>query len=157
MSDSSIGHDKSNEVDFDVTKPPESIRFVGLLGPSDESGNRLNGYFDWRCQGCGAGNRDVAVVELQQAFLSRWSCQGCGQTTVVRFRGRANAEWIAAHTLAITGRALCHLSDEESDVASTATAAHAHRAGNQHVFAWIAVPTLVALILLGLSDIRRPA
>lgn len=157
MSDPSIGHDKSNEVDFDVTKPPKSITFVGLLDPSDKSGNRVNGYFHWRCQGCGACNRDVAVVELQQAFLSRWSCQGCGETTVVRFRSRANAEWIAAHTLAITGRALCQWSDGESDVASPATAARAQKAGNQHVFAWIAVPTLVALILLGLSDIRRPA
>jgi hypothetical protein len=147
-------HDESHQLDYDVTRPPEEVKFHGLLDNPGESGNKLNGLFDWQCAGCKAWNRDVAVVESEQAFLSRWLCNRCAERTVVRFRGRASAEWIAAHALAITGSALCHLADEE--FGATAPTPEEGRRG-QRVFAWIAVPALVALVLLALSDIRRPS
>ena len=145
----------SGEVIFDITKPGEGVTFLGLLDPANEPGNKLTGLFDWQCRECGAVNRDAVIVEPQQAFLAHWLCSGCEQTLVMRFRARSSAEWVAEHTLAVTGQALCHLAEDEFVADAEATGQGRRTSGNQRVFAWIAVPALVALVFLGLSDMRR--
>jgi len=151
-----MGHDQSSEVVFDVTKPAEGLVFLGLLDSVGTSDNRLTGLFAWRCQGCGASNKDVAIVESQQAFLTRWSCSRCEKTVIVRFRARASADWVAGHTLAITGKDLCHLAEDDPVAYLTPAEEQARGSAGQRAFAWVAIPALLALVFLGLSDIRRP-
>jgi len=155
MSNPLVDHNESSEVVFDITKPIEGIKFLGLLDHSAESGNKLTGLFDWQCHRCAALNRDAVIVEPEQAFLSRWLCRQCEKATIVRFRARGSAEWVAEHTLAITGNALCHLVEDELAVDAVATERPVRGRGSQRLFAWIAVPALVALVFLGLSDMRR--
>lgn len=150
-----IDHNESSEVVFDIVNPVEGVKFLGLLDHSGGSGNKLTGLFDWQCHRCGALNRDAVIVEPQQAFLSRWLCRHCEKVTIVRFRARGSAEWVAEHTLAITGKALCHLAEDKLAFDAVATERPVRRRGSQQMFAWIAVPALVALVLLGLSDMRR--
>ena len=144
-----------SEIDFDVTKPPEGVKFVGLLDNPGQPGRQLTGLFDWACSKCVGWNRDVAMVEPEQAFLSRWFCRHCGVAQVVRFRARPSVEWVAEHTLAVAGTALCHLAEAEPVVRHPRTSAKRPRAGGQGVFAWIAIPALIALLWFGLSDMHR--
>lgn len=155
MSDYRQDHPQSDEVVFDITKPVDGVTFLGLLDGFGRSANRLTALFDWQCRACGAINRDAAIVEPEQGLLCRWSCSSCAEATVLRFRARASTEWIAEHTLAVTGGALCHLA--EDDVAADLARSTDNRktVGGQRTFAWIAIPGLVILILLGLSDVRR--
>ena len=152
-----IDHNGSSEVVFDIIKPIEGITFLGLLDRSGEPGNELTGLFDWQCRQCGTLNRDAVIVDPEQAFLSRWLCRHCAGATIVRFRARGSIEWVAEHTLAITGKALCHLTEEEFAADAAAIERPVRRPGSQRLFAWIAVPALVALVLLGLSDMWRPS
>ena len=156
MIDSTTDCHDASELTFDIKKPPEDVTFLGLLDGLGGSGHRLTALFDWKCRECGEVNRDAVVVEPQQGFLARWSCSGCAKVTVLRFRARANADWIAEHTLAVTGSAFCHLAENES-VADTWIGSRRHTAVSQRLFALIAVPALAALVLLGLSDLRRLA
>lgn len=155
MPGSTVNHNESDAIVFDITKPVEGITFLGLLDRSGQSGNNLTGLFDWRCCHCGTSNRDAVIVETEQAFLSQWLCRGCEEAMIVRFRARGSAEWVAEHTLAITGQDLCHLA--EGNFVSDAVSASGNRGerSGQRLFAWIAIPALVALIFLGLSDMRR--
>lgn len=150
-----IDHNESSAVVFDITKPIEGIKFIGLLDHSGGAGNKLTGLFDWECRKCGTLNRDAVIVDPEQAFLSRWLCRHCEKATIVRFRARGSAEWVAEHTLAITGKALCHLAEDELAADAVATERPVRRRGSQRLFAWITVPALVALVILGLSDMRR--
>lgn len=150
-------HNGSSEVVFDVTKPTDGIAFLGLLDRSGEPGNKLTGLFDWQCHGCGSLNRDAAMVEPQQAFLSRWLCRHCEQATIVRFRARGSAEWVAEHTLAITGKALCHLAEDELATDAVATETRLRKRASQRLFAWIAIPALLMLVFLGLRDMQSPS
>ena len=150
-----IDHNESSEVVFDIINPVEGIKFLGLLDHSGEPGNRLTGLFDWQCQRCGSLNRDAVIVDPEQAFISRWLCRHCEKAMIVRFRARGSIEWVAEHTLAITGKALCHLTEEEFAADAAAIEHSVRRRASQRLFAWIAVPALIALVLLGLSDMPR--
>ena len=149
-----IDHNESSEVVFDIINPVEGIKFLGLLDHSGEPGNRLTGLFDWQCQRCGSLNRDAVIVDPEQAFISRWLCRHCEKAMIVRFRARGSIEWVAEHTLAITGKALCHLTEEEFAADAAAIEHSVRRRASQRLFAWIAVPALIALVLLGLSDMQ---
>jgi hypothetical protein len=155
MSKPAKSRDGLGEIDFDVTKPPEGVKFVGLLDNAGQPGRHLTGLFDWECSKCAAWNRDVAMIEPEQAFLSRWFCRGCGTAQVVRFRARPSVEWVAGHTLAVTGTALCQLAETESGAHLSGKSGKKRRKGGQGAFAWIAVPALVALLWFGLSDMHR--
>jgi hypothetical protein len=141
------------ELAFDITRPSEQIRFLGLLDRLRESDNELTGLFDWTCPACGAGNRDAAILRPEQTFSAKWSCDSCSQTTVVRFHARASAEWVAQHTIAVTGTSF-----EPSAVEGLLPAYLSGRRRpprNQAVFAWIAIPALLAVIGMELLDVRR--
>lgn len=157
MPDPLTDHHEPCELVFDVTKPVEGVEFLGLLDRTSEPGNKLTGLFDWQCRGCATPNRDATVVEPQQAFLSRWVCRQCERVTIVRFRARPSADWVAGHALAITGKALCHLAENELMADAAVTEHRTQKQANQRLFAWIVIPALLALIMLGLSDIRRLA
>jgi hypothetical protein len=150
MANPANDHNELDEVVFDVTKPPEGVTFVGLLDKPGEPGRQLTGLFDWDCSKCRSRNRDVAMIEPEQAFLSRWLCRRCGVPTVVRFQARPSVEWVAEHTRAVTGAALCHLIEGEPVPVSPPL----RRRGGQRIFAWIAIPALVAIVAVGLSDLR---
>ena len=94
------------ELAFDIAKTSGQITFLGLLDRADASGNTLVGLFDWTCQACGAVSQDTVALKPQEEFLAKWPCRSCSRVTLVRFRARAGAEWIAQHTLAVTGNAL---------------------------------------------------
>jgi len=142
------------ELAFDVTRPSEQIRFLGLLDQLRESDNELTGLFDWTCPACGATNRDAAILRPQQAFLAKWSCDGCSQTTVVRFHARASAEWVAQHTVAVTGTSF-EASAAEGLIPPYVATGRRRPPRNQRVFAWIAIPALLAIIVMGLLGVRR--
>jgi hypothetical protein len=149
------GCDGPIELAFDVTKTSTQVKFLGLLGSPDKSDGGLQGVFDWTCQACGAVNRATIGVEPQQAFLSRWSCTSCSRLTLVQFRARAGAEWIAQHTLAVTGKAF-HAPPEDAGLAACARARpRTRKRDGQTIFAWIAIPALLGIILLGVMDMRR--
>lgn len=157
MAGPSADQHEPTEIVFDVTKAIDDVRFLGLLDRSGASGNKLTGLFDWRCDKCASYNRDATLVEPQQAFLSRWVCRHCEQVTIVRFRARASAEWVAEHALAITGKALCHLAENELVAAGSIVGERPRKQRSQRLFAWIAIPALTMLVILGLSDMRRLA
>jgi len=142
------------ELTFDITRTSEEIRFLGLLDRLRESENELTGLFDWTCPACGATNRDAVILQPQQAFLARWSCNSCSQMTLVRFRARANAEWIAQHTLAVAGTSFA-ASAAEGLIAPVVASGRRQPHRNQRIFAWIAIPTLLAIMVLGLANVRR--
>jgi len=150
-------HHKPCELVFDITKPVGGLKFLGLLDRAGEPGHELTGLFDWQCHGCAGLNRDATVVEPQQAFLSRWVCRHCERVMVVRFRARASGDWVAGHALAITGAALCHLAEHELVADAAVDENRTKKRERQRLFALIAVPSLLVLLLLGLSDVRRLA
>lgn len=152
-----MDYSESAEMQFDVAKSSEMITFLGLLDRSDGSGNELTALFDWRCPGCSGSNRDVALIQSFRTFLCGWSCRHCERATLVRFKARASSEWIAQHTLAVTGRSIDHLTEEElpGDVRTSDSPRYQSR--NQRLLAAIAIPALLILIGLGLSDMRRVA
>lgn len=142
------------ELAFDITRTSEQIRFLGLLDRLRESDNELTGLFDWTCPACGATNRDAVILQPQQAFLAKWSCNSCSQTTLVRFRARASAEWIAQHTLAVAGTSF-DASAADALIAPQVTSGRKRMPRNQKIFAWVAIPALLAIIVLALANVRR--
>jgi hypothetical protein len=151
MTNEPQAYDDRGDSVFDVTKQNDTMKFLGLLEQPVVSDNKLTGLFDWLCPACGAPNRDAVVIEAQQGFLGHWSCDACAQSHVARFRARASAEWIAGHTLAVTGSALCHLVEDDRLTEVTPTDAERRRTGSQRVFAWVSIPVLIATIVLALS------
>ncbi|MBN2128028.1 MAG: hypothetical protein JW741_00965 [Sedimentisphaerales bacterium] len=143
------------EVTFDVMGASDGITFSGFVDAPRGSDCELEGLFDWTCEGCGSSNREVLMLKPQQAFLTRWRCRHCSQVTVVKFRSRAMAEWVAQHTLATTGKAFCELAENDSVLQPCGRDYTRARRRGQRLFAWIAVPALVGIIALGLGDWRR--
>ena len=153
MSHEQGNHDGLTEVTFDVSKPSGQVEFLGLLDGLAGFGNKLSGLFGWTCHACGTVNRDTAAIEPLQSSLVQWSCKQCSQALVVRFLARSGGDWIAQHSLAITGKAFCHQAEEPPEEGPCVRKKSA-RSG-QRTFAWITVPALAAVILLGISDMRR--
>jgi hypothetical protein len=151
----STHYDGPIELAFDVTKASGQIKFLGLLDGSKESDNELTGLFDWICQACKSVNRDTVTLKAQQPFLTKWSCAHCSRATLVRFRARATTEWVAQHTLAVTGKAFYATAEEGQASVRLKGRGKPPRQRSQTVFAWIAVPSLAVIILLGVLDMRR--
>jgi len=143
------------ELAFDITRPSEQIRFLGLLDRLRESDNELTGLFDWTCPACGATNRDAVILRPQQAFLATWSCDSCSLTTVVRFHARAGAEWVVQHTVAVTGTSFD--ASAAQGLIPPCLAGRRRPPRNQKILAWIAIPALLAAIGMELLDVRRVA
>jgi len=143
------------EITFDVMEASENITFLGFVDAPRGSDSELKGLFDWKCRACGSANRDILTCKPQQVLLIRWRCPHCSQVTLVTFRSRAMAEWVSQHTLATTGKAFCDLAQDDpfAQICGVDNT-RAWRRG-QRLFAWIAVPALVGIILLGLGDWRR--
>lgn len=148
-------YDIPMELIFDITKTSGQMKFLGLSERADESDNELAGLFDWTCQACNAGNRGTAVVKPQQAFFAKWTCSRCSRVTLVRFRARAAAEWIAQHTLAVTGKPMD--TPPEDPLAAVCVAACDKRLQHRRriLLSWVAVPVLAVILLLALPDMRR--
>lgn len=148
-------YDVPIELVFDITKTSGQMKFLGLSQKSDESDNELVGLFDWTCQACRTVSRDTVVLKRHQVFFARWTCSSCSRVTLVRFRARAVAEWIAQHTAAVTGTPIA-VRDQDNRGAICVVCGGRHPGrGRQMTFAWIAVPALAVIILLGLLDVRR--
>lgn len=152
-------HEQSNydvpiELVFDITKSSGQMKFLGLSQKPNESDNELVGLFDWTCQACGTVSRDIVVLKRHQVFFARWTCSSCLRVTLVRFRARAVAEWITQHTAAVTGKPI-DARDQDNRGAICVVCCGKHPHGTQIAFAWIAVPALAVIILLGLLDMRR--
>ncbi len=143
------------EVAFDVRKPSGPVEFLGLLDGLGGFGNKLSGLFGWVCQACGTSNRDTAVIEPHQSLLMQWSCNRCSQEMFVRFLARPATDWITQHAVAITGKALCQMADGARIPECVTRRDRQPRISSQRVFAWIAVPALAAVILLGLTNMKR--
>lgn len=146
-------HDGSGELNFDIAKPAERVKFLGLLHPSKDSGRTFTGLFDWQCHTCGHVNRDAVMIELERGFLSRWLCDSCEEETVVRFRARSSADWITAHSLTVVDEALEYAGQDGSETGDADR--RAGRPGSQRLLAWVAIPALIVLIALSLTDIPR--
>lgn len=155
VSNETCNHDIPTEIVFDITKPSGQMKFLGLSERASESGNELAGLFDWTCQGCNAVNQDTVVVKPQEVFFAQWTCRSCSRVTVVRFLARAMAEWIAQHTLAVTGRTID--APPENALAVSCRAACGKRLPpNSHmVLTWILIPVLVVVLLWMVLDMRR--
>jgi len=154
MSDEAMNPNGPIEITFDVTGASESVAFSGFMDAPRGSDSELRGLFDWKCRSCGSANQNILTFKPQQVFLIRWQCPHCSQVTVVKFRSRAMAEWVAQHTLATTGKAFCDLAEDDAVVQRCGGDTWSRRKG-QRLFAWIAVPALIGIIALGLSDWRR--
>jgi len=152
-SNTPVKQDAPVELVFDIAKPSEQIKFLGLLNRISESGNELTGLFTWTCQACGKTSRDAVILRPQQAFHAKWSCHHCSQTTIVRFLARASTEWIVQHMTVVAGQTVP--SDRGRTPTVTARRKQSPRRGGQMVFAWIAVPALVGIIVIGLLDVQR--
>jgi hypothetical protein len=139
---------------FDVTKTSLQMKFLGLSEKPEESGNELTGLFNWTCQGCQASNRDTVVLKPQEVFFAKWTCTHCSRVTLVRFRARAVAEWIAQHTAALTRKPVD--SPEENPHAALCASIHLKSLGHrrQVILGWAVVPVLAVVILLGWLDLR---
>ncbi len=155
MMNQTADHGESHERVFDIANPSEGIDFLGLLERCVDSEKELTALFDWRCPGCGTSNRDTALVQPLQGFLRSWVCRCCGSTTIVRFKARANSEWIAQHALAVTDNSGQYSADVSSVGGHSAGDNSKRKAPNQRLLAAIAIPSLLILIGLGLSDLRR--
>jgi hypothetical protein len=149
------GRSQPAEVVFDVTDPSGPVEFLGLLKGLDGCASELTGLFRWRCASCGMPGQDVAVIRPQQAFLARWLCESCSSMIVVQYRARSSAEWITAHSVAITGKALGHLADDEACGHGSGGHDEPPRRRHQTLLAGIAIPALIGLIFLALSDWQR--
>jgi len=146
-------HDGSGELNFDIAKPAERVKFLGLLHPSKDSGNTFTGLFDWQCHTCGHVNRDAVIIELERGFLSRWLCDSCQEETVVRFRARSSADWITAHSLTVVDEALECAGQDGSEAGDADR--RTIRSGSQRLLVWVAIPALILLIALSLTDVPR--
>jgi hypothetical protein len=141
------------EMFFDVARPSGAIEFLGLAEGLDNSGHEMSGLFSWTCQACHAVNRDVIIVQPQRAFLTKWSCKQCSQAVLVRFGARAAAEWTAQHALTIMGK----MPGQSAGESGPCAAGRPQRAGSpgQRIFAWLTIPALAAIILLGVKDLTH--
>lgn len=155
MSNGQEGQETSAEVVFDVMNASGPMEFLGLLKGLDGGTRELAGLFRWRCPSCAATRQDMAIIRPEQVFLARWMCAGCSKVMVVQFRARPAAEWITAHSVAITGKAFGHLAEDEGGARGPAGYDCRPQRRPQTLFAWIAVPALIGLIALGLNDWRR--
>lgn len=149
------GHSESADVVFDVMNPSGPVEFLGLLQGLDGCDSELMGLFRSRCPSCDAPKQDVAMIRPQQPFLARWVCGGCSSMIVVQFRARPSAEWITAHSVAITGKALAHLTDGETRGPGYAGYDGPVRRRRQTLLAGVAIPALIGLIFLAVSDWKR--
>jgi hypothetical protein len=148
-------HDGPIELEFDISKASAQVKFLGLLDGPTGSDKELTGLFDWICQECRTVNQDTVTLKPQRLFLAKWSCSGCSQTTLVRFHARAAAEWIAQHTLAVTGKTFDELArDDDEPLGHIKSRPRPQNAG-QRLFAWVAVPSLCVIILMAVRDVRR--
>jgi hypothetical protein len=145
-----------NEISYDVNKDSQEVQFLGLLDRLGSTEKALTGMFDWTCATCDKQNRDATLVKPQQPFLANWVCPHCMTLTLVRFRARPAADWVAHHTLAMTDHALEHLSPDDvggnnSSIEPNTTSRHGKR-----VVAW-SISLLVLLVLvLALIGVRVP-
>jgi len=155
MSDEARKCDMPIEITFDVMEASENITFLGFVDAPRGSDSELGGLFDWKCRACGSANRDILTFKPQQVFLTRWQCPHCAQVTLATFRSRAMAEWVSQHTLATTGKAFCDLARDDPVAQLCGRDNTRARTRGQRLFAWIAVPALVGIIVLGLGDWRR--
>jgi len=155
MSDETMKCSDPIEITFDVTGPSESVAFLGFVDAPCGSESELRGLFDWKCRSCESSNRDILTFKPQQVFLAHWQCPHCSQVTVVKFRSRAMAEWVAQHTLATTGQAFCDLAEDDAVDQTCGRDGRRARRRGQRLFAWIAVPALIGIIALALGDWRR--
>jgi hypothetical protein len=155
MSQDLSNYDVPIELAFDITKASGQMKFLGLSERPSESGNELTGLFDWTCLACQAANQDSVVLRPQQVFFAKWTCSQCSRVTLVRFRARAVAEWIAQHTVAVTGKSI-DAPVEDKLAASLAASRGKQRQRSSHmVYAWAAVPMLAVIILMAVLDMRR--
>lgn len=155
MTQNPEGHSESAEVVFDVMNPSGPVEFLGLLKGLDGCTRELTGLFRWRCPSCDTPGEDVAIIRPQQAFLARWLCESCSSMIVVQYRARSSAEWVSAHSVAITGKALVHLTHDEACGPGFVGYDESLRRRHQTLLAGIAIPALIGLILLALSDWQR--
>jgi hypothetical protein len=155
MAQNPEGHSESADVVFDVMNPSGPVEFLGLLQGLDGCGSELTGLFRWRCSSCDTLRQDVAIIRPQQPFLARWVCGGCSSMIVVQFRARPSAEWITAHSVAITGKALAHLTDDETRAHGSVGHNGPVRRRRQTLLAGVAIPALIGLIFLAVSDWKR--
>ena len=148
-------YDIPMELIFDITRRSGQMKFLGLSEKADESDNDLTGLFDWTCQACNTANRDTVAVKPQQVFIAKWTCSRCSRVTLVRFRARAVAEWIAQHTLAVTGKSMDAPPEDPLAVACVAACGKRLQHRRRIVLSWVAVPVLAVILLLALPDMRR--
>ncbi|MBN1509288.1 MAG: hypothetical protein JW955_20755 [Sedimentisphaerales bacterium] len=154
MSQDLGNYDVPIELVFDITKTSLQMRFLGLSEKPEESGNELTGLFDWTCQACRAANRDTVVLKPQGVFFAKWTCSTCSRVTLVRFRARAVAEWVAQHTAAVTGKPVdVPVQDKRAPYASNR--ARSPRDKRQAILGWVVIPVLAVVIVLGWFDMRR--
>jgi hypothetical protein len=145
------------ELVFDVGNMSEDIKFLGLVTGLDAARDELTGLFDWTCRGCTFRNRTSTIIGSGHPLLARWLCTSCGRMTLVRFRSRANAEWVAQHTLAVAGATLGDTVEPGAVSRARYPGAKPRRGDGQKTFALVAIPALVLIMLLGLTDWRPPA
>lgn len=155
MSNETCNSDVPMELVFDITKTSGQMRFLGLSERTNESDNEMAGLFDWTCQTCKAANRDTVVVKPQEVFFARWTCSSCSRVTLVRFRARAVAEWIAQHTLAVTGKPIDAPPENALATACLAACGKRLQHGKQMVLGWVVIPVLVVMLVLAVLDMRR--
>lgn len=155
MSNETSNHDAPLELAFDVTKTSEHVKFLGLSQRDGESDDELPALFDWTCPACNTGNRDSVAVKPQKAFSAEWTCSRCSRVTLVRFRARAVAEWIAQHTLAVTGKPMDAAPDDPLAAASLAACDKRLQRRRRILMAWVSASVLMAIVLFAVLDIRR--
>ena len=154
MSQEPNNHDVVAEFVFDVGNTSEEVKFLGLVTGLDAPRNELTGLFDWTCRGCTFHNRSSTIVGPGQPFLARWLCTSCGRETLVRFRSRANAEWVVQHALAVAGATLNDTAGPGAASPDGSPEAKPWWRGGQKIFGFMAIPALALIIFLGLSDWR---
>ena len=154
MSQEPNNHDVAAELVFDVSNTSEDVKFLGLVTGLDAPRNELTGLFDWTCRGCTFHNRSSTIVGPGQPFLARWLCTSCGRETLVRFRSRANAEWVVRHALAVAGATLDDAAGPAAAFPDRFPEARPSWRSGQRIFGFVAIPALLLIILLGLSDWR---
>jgi len=155
MVDERDSPDRQVEHIFDVTKRSAQLEFLGFIDGVAGSGNNLSGLFQWKCDKCGAINHDAAIIETGRSFLAEWSCNRCDEAMHVHFRTRPITDWIAQHTLAITTKALSGATEEENSSESSSSEGRQSAEPNQKTFAWIAIPLLALLIVVGSADLKH--
>jgi hypothetical protein len=157
MAEELNNYDVPIELVFDVTETSGQMKFLGLSEKTNESGNELTGLFDWTCPACQTVSRDTVVLKPQQVFFAKWTCSSCSRVTLVQFRARAVAEWIAQHTAVAAGKALDTPTQDKQAPACTAGRDKRSSRRMQMTLVWIAAPVLAVVVLLGILGIRRAA